>query len=79
MNESSIKVLYFLKETVPMIVPNYLSPPSCTLIIAPSGTRHLAHSCVAPLEKGEAIPCELRLAVNQMTSSHSQRLMVAVH
>jgi len=41
-----------------------------TLIVAPSGVRHLAHSCVAALDKGETIPCELRLAVNKMTSSH---------
>jgi hypothetical protein len=75
----SIKVLHFLKEIEQIIFLNYLSPLSCTLINAPSGTCHLAHSCVAPLEKGKAIPCELRLAVNQMTSSHSQRLMVAVH
>jgi len=36
----------------------------------PAGARHLAHGCVATLEKGETIACELRLAVNQMTNSH---------
>jgi len=46
-----------------------------TLLAAPSGVRHLAHSCVAALEKARpynttGIPCELRLAVNQMTNSH---------
>jgi len=52
---------------------------SGTLIVAPSGACHSAHSCVAALEKGVTIPFELRLAVNQMTNSHSQRLHVTVH
>jgi len=48
---------------------------SCTFIDASAGARHLAHGCVATLEKGlahqtMAIACELRLAVNQMTNSH---------
>ncbi len=30
-------------------------------------------------QKGEAIPFALRLAVNRMTNSHSQRLNVTVH
>ncbi len=72
-----------------MITPNYLSTLSCTSIVTPSGTRHSAHRCVAALEKGLmdklwAITFELRLAAivdwtMQMTSSHSQRLKVAVH
>jgi len=53
--------------------------PSCTLIAAPSGTRHSARSCVAALEKGTTISGELRLAVNQMASSHSRRLNVSLH
>ena len=60
-----------------------------TLIVAPAGLRnismgHLAHSCVAALEKGMTIACELRLAMNQMThkfidKAHSQCLKVTVH
>jgi len=77
-----------------MITPNFLSTFSSTLIVAPSGQvevnmGHSAHSCVATLEKAiidkiRAITCELRLPALvdqnwQMTSSHSQRLKVAVH
>ncbi len=68
---------------------SYLKNSSCTLIVAPAGARHLAHSRVAALEKGHiyktmAIPCELRLAVlfnkaGQMTNSHSQPLYVTLH
>jgi len=58
---------------------NFLLNISCTLIVARSGARHSAHSCVVALEKGKAIICELRLAVSQMTNSHSQRLKDTVH
>ena len=55
-----------------------------TLIVAPAGAWHLAHSFVAALEKGMTIACELRLAMNQMThkfidKAHSQCLKVTVH
>jgi len=58
---------------------SFLTNISCTFIDAPAGARHLAHGCVATLEKGETIACELRLAVNQMTNSHWQRLNVSLH
>lgn len=61
----------------------------CTLFVAPSGLRnrntgHSARSRVAALERGVAITCELRLALNQMPHSlldraHLHRLKVAVH
>jgi len=52
---------------------------SSILIIAPAGASPLGHSCVAALEKGETIDCELRLAVAKMKNSHSQRLNVSLH
>jgi len=50
-----------------------------TLIDAPAGVCHSAHSGVMALEKGTAISCEPCLAMNRMTNSHSHRLNVTVH
>lgn len=57
---------------------------SCTLIAAPAGAHPIAHICAIShklwaLEKGKAIACEQRLAVSNMTNSHSQRLHVTAH
>ena len=54
----------------------YLVAISRTLIVAPSGARHLAHGRVAALEKAcsyrtTGIACELRLAMSKLTNSHS--------
>jgi len=60
-------------------VNSCLTNISCTLIAAPAGACHLAHSGGAALEKGATIPCKLRLAVTQMKNSHSQPLYVTLH
>jgi hypothetical protein len=81
----SIKVTLFLSEIRELFEQfDFLLDRSSTLIAAPAGACHSAHSCVAALEKGEAgaafgIPFALRLAVIRMTNSHSQRLNVTVH
>lgn len=51
----------------------------CILIDAPAGARHWSHSCVAALDKGKTIVCELRLAVKPMANSHLQHLHVTLH
>ena len=75
----SIKVPYFFRNSVSNAIYHFFSSISRTLIVAPSGARHLTHGRVAALEKGETIARELRLAMSKMTNSHSQPLKVALH
>ena len=48
-------------------------------LAAPAGACHSASSYVAALDKGEAIVCELRLAVDQMAHSDPAPLFATVH
>lgn len=49
------------------------------LIHRPSAAHHWGHRWFQLLQGAKPFACELRLAVNPMTSAHSQCLRVKVH